>query len=64
MELHIDMRCSAADATTATLVPKVDGDLGSLSDELTNIVLTFANARDVSLVPGTNTQYEVIIRRK
>lgn len=65
MEKRMVMKASSLAATTATLVPQTGADVkGDFADVLTNIVLTFTNARDANFFDVTNREYEVIIRRR
>lgn len=65
MKVEQRMRVSAQDATTATLVP-VDGETSvpDTSDKITQIVVTFAAARDTQLFDVTNRQFDVALEKK
>jgi hypothetical protein len=65
MEKRGAYKVSAVAATTATLVPQTSQDVaGDFADKVTNIVITFTNARDSQFFDVTNREYEVIIRRR
>ena len=54
------MKTSAQDGTSVTLVPEVgDNQAGDLTDTLTNIVLTFDNARDSAFFNNVNRRIQV-----
>jgi len=65
MEKHGVYKSSAVAATTATLVPQTGQDRGGdFADLVTNIVITFTNARDDQFFDVTNREYEIVIRRR
>lgn len=65
MQIQDVYKVSAQDATTVTLVPQTgEKATTDLADVITNIVITFTNARDSVVFDVTNREFEVIIRRR